>query len=47
MVSSYQEYEDHLDRIGEAILTWADTDKNFRGYTEVSNSVTHTKDMRE
>jgi hypothetical protein len=36
MSLTYQEYEEHLDRIGEAILDWADADKNFRGHTEVS-----------
>lgn len=45
MVSSYQEYEDHLDKIGDAILTWADADKDFRGATEVRKNVYEITNM--
>ena len=33
--TSYDEYIESLDSIGESILIWADPDKQFRGYTEV------------
>lgn len=45
MVSSYQEYEDHLDKIGDAILTWSDADKNFQGYTEVRKNLYESTHM--
>jgi hypothetical protein len=34
----YDEYIAKLDAVGEAILTWADPQKQFRGYTDVSLS---------
>jgi hypothetical protein len=40
--SSYDEYNEKLDAIGESILNWADPDKNFRGYTEVREVPTTT-----
>lgn len=31
----FEEYTKTLDSIGESILTWADPERDFRGYTEV------------
>jgi len=31
----FDEYTKKLDSIGESILTWADPESDFRGYTEV------------
>jgi hypothetical protein len=31
---TYEEYTQQLESIGESILTWADPEKQFRGYTE-------------
>lgn len=30
-------YVETLDKVGEAILQWADSENKFRGYTEVSS----------
>ena len=29
-------YTETLDKVGEAILTWADPENKYRGHTEVS-----------
>ena len=31
----FDEYMKVLDSAGESILSWADPERNFRGYTEV------------
>jgi hypothetical protein len=33
--TSYDEYTSQFDEMGRSILDWADSEKKFRGFTEV------------
>jgi hypothetical protein len=37
-MTAYEAYESKLAEIGEAILSWADNERKFRGYTEVRST---------